>query len=121
MGLNVDEFKGTLELQADVNMAYVYNNVAGQSTLGAHVSFGGSGTVVFEATFDGDNWFSIKLLNMSNDTYEANATVPGNYLGSIEGFKKVRFRVTSPLGGKGSVKGRTTDSPYVLASRTTAL
>jgi len=121
MGVNLDQFKLTLELQAEAAKAAVYKNVAGQSTLSCHISFGGSGTVVFEGTFNGASWFALPLLNMADDSYDTSCTAPGNFIGSIEGMRQVRFRVSSQLGSVGSVDGQTTDSPYVQATRTTAL
>ena len=121
MALTHDDFKFRLELQAETAKAVVYDNVAGLSTIGVHVSFGGSGTVVFEGTFDNENWFAISLLNIASNTYVTQTTAVGKFVGNIVPYRKIRFRVTSALGSVGHIQGRASNGQTVTMARTTAL
>lgn len=68
---------------------------------GANIFISGtfSGTVTFEASHDGTNWYAIAGTNRTSGTAATTATVPGLYRIEAQGINRVRARVSAWTSG----------------------
>lgn len=58
-----------------------------------------AGTVTFEASNDGTNWFPIKVFPVSGDPGAITATTPGLFQTSVAAIKSVRANITTYTSG----------------------
>jgi len=116
--VNVQEFGSIRNLRAPVNQEVIYDNGAlGMGTISFHLSFPGSGAVVFEGCYHDDQWIVAEMRNGAG-SYVTVASATDNFAGSIAQFKKFRVRVTTELTAEASVVGRATEHAITVFTRT---
>lgn len=83
-----------------------FDNTLGYSTITARVTAPTGGEVCFEGTVDGINWDGITLRSLKNDIFEQVTDNNSDFIGSISGLRKFRFRTCSAGSAVGTVMGR---------------
>jgi hypothetical protein len=75
-------------------------------------------TVVFEASIDGTNFFGLPAFNTTTSAYVASVvvttTLTTQYLIEVEGFKRMRVRVSAYTSGTLTVAGRATIADVII-------
>lgn len=86
---------GTLNSTATAAGTFVASPISGQGVAGITVSGTFTGSIAFEATGDGTNWFSVNAVISGPGTQVSVATVPGQYRVNSGGYQQVRARALS--------------------------
>lgn len=102
-----DDFGTSSNLAAALNSTFEYDNIRGFSSVSFYLEIPTNATVIFEASNNGTNWFSISFQNISSGKSINTTSFDGDYTGSILGFRKWRVRVSVGGSVAGSVIGRT--------------
>lgn len=84
--------------------------VEGMASVGIQISGTFVGTLVFEATIDGTNWFSVSLLNPVTGLLASTTTTTGSWILSCGGLWSVRARLSAYTSGKATVNFQTATS-----------
>jgi hypothetical protein len=92
-------------LGANLDDNFTMDNNLGYSTIGFYCELPCSGSICFEATFDGINWTGINLRSIENDIYMQTTNCSGNFIGSIIGTKAIRVRTCTAGTAPGTVRG----------------
>jgi hypothetical protein len=63
------------------------------------------GTVTFEGSMDGTNWYAVPALNRTTSTSATSATAPGLFYLALPGISFLRARVSAYTSGSITVNG----------------
>lgn len=100
-----EDFGSAENLGADLNDAFVVDNLHGLSTAAFQIAVPAGGTVAFEGTFD-TAWIPVSFRSIENDEFQQSTNESGSFIGSISGVRKFRFRTSAAGSAAGSVIGR---------------
>jgi hypothetical protein len=93
--------------------------VEGGNTMTWGISTTTTGTIIFEATSDGTNWFSVEVFDAAADVWVSGQnitpTLGKSYHVACGGMRQVRIRVVSTLGATVSHFVNVTNSQQLLA------
>lgn len=84
--------------------------VTGYGTSVVQITGSFVGTITFEASQDGINYFSIATTQLGSGIIASTATVPGVYRSVITGMTNIRARISSYTSGSITAVGRTTNA-----------
>lgn len=73
-------------------------------------------TVVFEATLDGTNYFSLPAINQATQAMITAPTAAGVFIVSVTGFRRIRARVSAYTSGTVVVAMRASMADYAITS-----
>jgi hypothetical protein len=89
---NVTQLSQSLAMTSTSN-AVTLSSFDGASALQIYVAYGtGSGTIAFEASTDGTNYFAISLMPVGGTATVQTASATGQWRGACGGYKNVRVR-----------------------------
>lgn len=89
--------------------ATVTTTTNGQSSLVANITGTWSGTISFQATTDGTNWFALEGQNLSTfntslaSSLVTTTTANGTFIFAVGGFKQIRFSMTAYTSGTANI------------------
>lgn len=89
-------------------------NTRNQASAFIQVSGTWVGTIQFEATVDGTNWFSIQGFDNLGNPAITNSTVNGQWRFNVAGIQEIRVRVSAYTSGSINVSLQSTPSGFVL-------
>lgn len=75
------------------------------------------GTVVWEATIDGTNYFSIPVMNLATEIHVLSTTAPGVFTGEVAAFRRMRVRCSAYTSGTITVALRSTLADTIVYSK----
>lgn len=107
-------FGSSGNLTSTVGSTYIVDNSPGYCGIAFTMVSPGTGSVLFEGTFDGANWFGATMRRTTNNGYVQTTTGTDNYLGSIAGMQAFRARVTQPGATAGSIMGTLQRTQHTL-------
>lgn len=81
-------------------------DVESLATLAVDIRGTFTATLQFEATVDGENWFSINLASITSFGQSSSVTTAGAWWGTVAAYQKVRVRCSAYTSGTISVVGR---------------
>ncbi len=86
----------------------------GNANVGVQVSGTWVATIVFEATIDGTNWFSIEVFPVGDIAAVASVTTNGQWRFPSSGFNQVRAKTTSYTSGTASLTFLATNAASII-------
>jgi hypothetical protein len=93
-------------LGKDLNDTYEVINTRGYSTIAFHCNVPTGGEITFEVTYDGDNWESVSFRSVDLDVYTKKTNNGSDFIGSIAGARRIRFRTSIAGSANGTLKGQ---------------
>lgn len=100
------DFGSTDNLGQNLNDTVEFDNVGGYSSIAFHCLAPTGGEVTFEATFDGANWEPVSMRSVTDDVFTNKTDDDSDFLGSISGARKFRWRTSTAGSAAGTVMGR---------------
>jgi len=92
-----ERFGSSGNLGKNLNDTFVLNLANSIATIGFHITVPMGGSIIFEATFDDVHWEEVSMRSIDNDIFQHSTSENGNYIGSVAGMRRFRFR-TSKIG-----------------------
>lgn len=103
-------------LSSTINSTLEIDNTDGYNFLACHVTVPSGSIISFELTFDNINWDSFTLRSTELDIFVKSTSTNSNFIGSIIGAKKIRFKTLTGGSGVGSVIGNLTMQTATIES-----
>lgn len=75
-----------------------------------------SGTISFEATVDGTNFFAVPVINQATQAMTTAVTAPGTFYMGCTGFRRIRARMSAFTSGTAVVAIRASLADYAITS-----
>ncbi len=104
VGTNYQDFAVGLESGQD--SAVTIDNTDGFSSIGFNMAIPSGSTIRFEGSFDGTNFGSIQLRELSSNGYTQTTDHSEDYIGSISTLRKIRLKTISAGTTTGWAAGR---------------
>ena len=97
-----------------MNDATIFENKRGFSTIAFHCNVPTGGEITFEVTYDNSNWESVSFRSVDLDIYTKTTDNGSDFIGSIAGVRKIRFRTSIAGSASGTIEGQLQRDASVL-------